>query len=163
MKTLIAYATKRGFTKKCAELLSEKLDGTVEIADIKNSKNVDVSSYENIIIGGSVYMGKIRKEVPDFCDRNMDKLLNKNIGLFICGLAEGEVVKDELEACFPDKLSGKALAVDIFGGEYNFDKMNFIEKTIIKKIANTTENQEVLHLDRIEKFAEVFNSMEKKD
>ncbi|MDW7667943.1 MAG: flavodoxin domain-containing protein [Bacillota bacterium] len=163
MKTLIAYATKRGFTKKCAELLSEKLEGTVEIADIKKSKNMDISSYENIIIGGSVYIGKIRKEVPDFYDRNMDKLLNKNIGLFICGLAEGEVVKKELEACFPDKLSERALVIDIFGGEYNFDKMNFIEKTVIKKIANTTENQEVLHLDRIEKFAEVFNSLQKKD
>jgi hypothetical protein len=37
--------------------------------------------------------------------------------------------------------------------------MNFIEKTVIKKIANTTENQEFLHTDRIEKFAEVFNNL----
>jgi len=159
MKTLIAYATKRGFTKRCAELLSEKLNGEVDIIDIKKSKNIDVSIYKNIIIGGSVYMGKIRKEVPDFCNRNMSILLDKNIGLFICGLAEGEVAKNELEACFPEKLSNNALTIDIFGGEYNFDKMNFIEKTIIKKIANTTENQEVLHTDRIEKFAQVFNDI----
>ena len=159
MKTLIAYATKRGFTKRCVELLSEKLNGEVDIIDIKKSKNIDVSIYKNIIIGGSVYMGKIRKEVPDFCNRNMSILLDKNIGLFICGLAEGEVAKNELEACFPEKLSNNALTIDIFGGEYNFDKMNFIEKTIIKKIANTTENQEVLHTDRIEKFAQVFNDI----
>ena len=163
MKTLIAYATKRGFTKKCAELLSEKLNGEVEIVDIKKSKNIDVNIYKNIIIGGSVYMGKIRKEVPDFCNRNMDKLLDKNIGLFICGLAEGEVAKKELEACFPEKLSNNALAIDIFGGEYNFDKMNFIEKTIIKKIANTSENQEVLHVDRIKSLAVKFNSLKIKD
>ncbi|MFO7887767.1 MAG: flavodoxin domain-containing protein [Eubacteriales bacterium] len=159
MKTLIAYATKRGFTKKCAELLAEKLNGNIEIFDIKKSKNIDVENYKNIIIGGSVYMGKIRKEVPEFCNRNMDKLMDKNIGLFICGLAEGEVVKDELEACFPEKLSNHALTIDIFGGEYNFDKMNFIEKTIIKKVANTSENQEVLHIDKIEKFALVFNNL----
>jgi len=159
MKTLIAYGTKRGFTKKCAELLAEKLNGNIEIFDIKKSKNIDVENYKNIIIGGSVYMGKIRKEVPEFCNRNMDKLMNKNIGLFICGLAEGEVAKDELEACFPEKLSSHALTIDIFGGEYNFDKMNFIEKTIIKKVANTSENQEVLHIDKIEKFALVFNNL----
>jgi len=64
-----------------------------------------------------------------------------------------------LEACFPEKLSNNALAIDIFGGEYNFDKMNFIEKTIIKKIANTSENQEVLHIEKIEKFALFFNNL----
>lgn len=159
MKTLIAYGTKRGFTKKCANLLAEKIHGDIDIKNLKDYKDVELENYDNIIIGGSVYMGKIRKEVTAFCNKYKETLLKKNLGLFICGLAEGEVAKEEIEACFPDDLSNKALSVDIFGGEYNFDKMNFIEKTVIKKIANTTENQEFLHTDRIEKFAEVFNSI----
>ncbi len=160
MKTLIAYGTKRGFTKKCAELLEKKITGEVSVENIKSSTNIDFSSYDNIIIGSSVYMGKIRKEVTEFCNNYKEKLLSKNLGLFICGMAEDEDIEDELKSCFPEELSDKALVVDIFGGEYNFDKMNFIEKTIIKKVANTSENREIIHNENIKRFAEIFNALQ---
>jgi menaquinone-dependent protoporphyrinogen oxidase len=158
MNTLIAYGTKRGFTKKCAEILETKLQGTLTLKNLKDSKKLDLSKYDNIMIGSPVYIGKIRKEVADFCENNKNILLSKNLGLFICGMAEDDDLEDELKSCFPEELSKKALAVEFFGGEFNFDKMNFIEKTIIKKVSNTTENQEMLLTDNIQKFAEIFNS-----
>lgn len=160
MKTLIVYGTKRGFTKKCAEILKTNLDGEVTVQNIKENSDINLKIYDNIIIGSPVYMGKIRKEVSDFCNNNKSSLLNKNLGLFICGMAEDDDLEDELKSCFLEEISNKATAVEFFGGEFNFKKMNFIEKTIIKKVSNTTESQEMLLTDNIEKFAEIFNSLQ---
>jgi len=46
----------------------------------------------------------------------------------------------------------------IFGGEYNFDKMNFVEKLLVKKIAKVSESISNLDYDSIDRFA---NRMEK--
>jgi menaquinone-dependent protoporphyrinogen oxidase len=159
MKTLIAYSSKRGFTKKCVEILSSKLAGEIKIIDLKNNSDFNISEFDNLLVGGSIYAGKIRKEVTEFCNKNLDEISNKNIGLFICGMAEDKDVEKEIKTNFPETLYEKALVKDIFGGEFNFSKMNFFEKAIIKKIARSSENQEKLYEDKINKFAETFNNL----
>ena len=69
MSTLIAYATKYGFTKICAQELAKKLDENADICDL-NSEKPDLTKYDTVIIGGSIYAGKIRKPVADFCTNN---------------------------------------------------------------------------------------------
>ena len=41
----------------------------------------------------------------------------------------------------------------IFGGEFDFDKMNFLEKAMVKKAAGVTASVCRLREDEIEKFA----------
>ena len=76
MKILIIYATKYGCTKKCAEILKSFLDEEVEILSAKSYK-IDLTQYDVVFIGGSVYMGKIRKEIIQFYKRNKNQLKNK--------------------------------------------------------------------------------------
>jgi len=59
MNILIAYATKYGCTEKCAAVLSEKLTGKVDLCNLKGGRASDLTQYEKVIIGGSIYMGKI--------------------------------------------------------------------------------------------------------
>lgn len=89
MSTLIVYATKYGFTKTCAEILAKKLGENVDIYDL-SSNLPDLMKYDKVIIGGSIYAGKIRKPVMRFCSDNLNTLKGKKLGFYICGMAKEE-------------------------------------------------------------------------
>lgn len=153
MNTLIVYATKYGCAEKCAMELSKEFDGNVEVINLKENKRIDLVEYENVIIGGSVYIGKIQKEVADFINQNLKELLNKSIGLFICGMQEGDELDKEIAANFPEDLLNKAKSVKYFGGEFIFKKMNFMEKAIVKKIVKVSSDKSDIKHENIKQFA----------
>ncbi len=159
MNILIVYASKYGCTEKCVELLSKELNGEVDIVDLKRIRDINISKYEKIIIGGSIYIGKIQKEVTDFCSKNLDRLKDKRIGLFICGMQEGDSANTELNQNFNPALIKIADAKECFGGEFIFDKMNFIDKFIVKKVSKVTSNKSNILEENIHKFAQAMNSI----
>lgn len=133
MNTLIVYGTKYGCAEKCANLLAQKLSGKIDIKNLKNTGELDLSQYDIIIIGGSIYVGRIRKEVSDFCAKNIETLKKKKIGLFICGM-QNDAYEAELNAAFPKDLLESSVAKEFFGGEFILKKANFFERTIVKMI-----------------------------
>jgi menaquinone-dependent protoporphyrinogen oxidase len=84
MKTLIAYGTGTGTTKELSETLSKKIKGDVTVINLKEQKNINLSDFETIIIGGSIRAGQMQSEVRSFCRNNLNELKQKNVGLFIC-------------------------------------------------------------------------------
>lgn len=159
MSTLIVYASKYGCTEKCAELLSKELNGEIDIINLRKVMDIDISKYEKIIIGGSIYIGKIQNEVTEFCSKNLEKLKGKRIGLFICGMQEGDTINSELNKSFNPVLIKIADAKECFGGEFIFDKMNFIDKFIVKKVSKVTSNKSNILDKNIHKFAQTMNSI----
>ncbi len=158
MNTLIAYATKYGCTEKCAKLLAEKLTGNVKLCNLKNNSKPDINKYDKIIIGGSVYMGKIRKEVNKFCNNNFKKINQKKIGLFICGMEEQDKTIEHFDDFFPKELISKAITKNSFGGEFIFKNMNMMERFIIKKVSKEENDISKILSDNIEKFANEMNN-----
>lgn len=154
MSTLIAYATKYGFTKTCAEILAKKLGEKVDICDL-NRNLPDLMKYDKVIIGGSVYAGKIRKPVMQFCSDNINILKGKKLGLFICGMAKEDDAQKQLDSSFPKELLAAAAAKGFFGGECNYDKMNFMEKFIMKKITGCKQSQSRIDENNITRFADL--------
>jgi menaquinone-dependent protoporphyrinogen oxidase len=154
MSTLIAYASKHGCTERCAERLAQGLGEKVDIYDLKSGKALDISPYDKVIIGSSVYVGKVNKEATEFCTKNLGALRDKKIGLFICGSQEGEALKQELATAFPQELQSRAVAIESFGGEFTFSKMSFMEKTIVKVIAKTSKDTSSIKDDKINSFAQ---------
>jgi menaquinone-dependent protoporphyrinogen oxidase len=159
MNTLIVYASKYGCTEKCSELLLKELIGKADIINLKKVSNIDISKYDKIIIGGSIYIGKIQKEVTEFCSKNLDKLKEKRIGLFICGLQEADMIKAEFDLNFNSELIEIAEAKECFGGEFIFEKMNFLEKLIVKKVSKVTSNKSNILNDNIYKLAQAMNAI----
>ncbi|WP_197051395.1 flavodoxin domain-containing protein [Caloranaerobacter azorensis] len=144
MGTLIVYATKYGCTEKCAVILSEKLTGEVDLYNLKTEKVLNLSQYDKVIIGGSIYMGRIQKEISDFCIKNLNLLKEKKIGLFICCMRGGDIAKAQLESSFPRELLYKAVAQEVFGGEFMFKKMSSIERFIVRIVAKLDKSFTVL-------------------
>lgn len=169
MKTLIIYASKHGTAEKCSQLLKSKLQGEVTIVNIKKENVPDINSFQNIIIGGSIYIGKIQKSLSEFCVKNLDELKRKNIGLFICCMNTKDA-EMQLDNAFPKELLSIASTKECFGGEFNLKEMNFMEKTIIKMVSKSlakkdetsaaTDNKKdtsTLSEENINRFAEKMN------
>lgn len=153
METAIIYATKHGCTDKCAHTLANELNNNALLINLDVSTNVNLNEFNTVIIGGSIHAGSMNRKIKKFIDKNMDMLQSKKTGLFICCMEEGEKAQEQFKNAFPESLRNKAIAHGYFGGEFNFDKMNFFEKAIIKKIAKTDQNVSKINENNIKDFA----------
>jgi len=154
MNTLIVYASKYGTTEKCAKLIKKELNDQVELINLKKLKDVNLSKYDKVIIGGSIYIGKIQKEVTEFCSKYLDILKEKRIGLFVCGMQDADVINTELSQSFPIELLKIAEVKEYLGGEFLIDKMGFMDKMIVKNVSKVTSNKSNILEDKIHKFAQ---------
>jgi len=153
MNTLIIYMSNYGTTSKVAEKISDLLGyNRSKTINLSTDDAPDLSSYDTIIIGGSVRLGKIQKEMTRFCIDNLDELMNKKVGLFMCCMDE-EHQQEEFEASYPAELIQHAQATSIFGGELHFDKMNFVEKLMVKAVRKEKKNISRLNYQAINHFA----------
>ena len=157
MSVLIAYATKYGCAEKCAKMLSEKITDKVDLCDLSKNKKVDPAPYDTVIVGGSMYMGRIMKQVPAFYQKHADTLKQKRTGFFLSAMAEGEDLKKELEASYPEDLRSSAHAVECFGGECIIGKLKPFHKFIYTKVAKTEEDLSRIDVEAIGRFAEAIN------
>ncbi len=158
MKTLIIYASQHGCAQKCAEQIQKEIDGSFEVVNFKKSDRMNLAEFDTVIIGGSIHAGKIQKKVRKFCQTNLAKLKKKNLGLFICCMEEGEKAEQQFRDAFPEELIHSAKATGIFGGEFNFEKMNFFEKTIVKKVAGVEESVSKISEERVDQFIRQMNA-----
>ncbi len=135
MKTAIIYMSKHGATSTVATLIAESItDSELKIFNLSENENPETSEFDRILIGGSIHAGMVQKRVKDFCLKNMGILLQKEIGLFLCGMLKEEQEKQYLTS-FPEELRKHAKAYALPGGEFSLDKMNFFERAIVKKVS----------------------------
>lgn len=153
MKSLIIYATKYGCTEKAANMVKEKLAGEVSLINIAKEKAPNLDIYDNVILGGSIYVGKIQKTLTNYITLNLPYLLHKRVGLFICAGQPEPVCTKELEEAFPVELFNHAAAKGVFGYEYRFDKLKWLDKLMVRKVAGVTESKYELSEQIIEDFA----------
>ena len=152
MNTIIIYATKHGATEKCSHKLEELIPGEITIANIKKDKNPPLEKYDTVIIGGSIHGGIIQKSITKFLEAKKDTLLKKKLGLFICFMDE-EKKEQQYSDSFPVELRNHGEAKGLFGGEFNFDKMNFLQKAIVKKVSGIDHSISSINDDAIKTFA----------
>lgn len=156
-KVLIAYASKHGCAEECAKTLAGKMNEGADLWNLKGKNQIDLKTYDKIILGGSIYAGHIQKEVKDFYSKNGNMLEGKKLGLFICGTSEGEAAIKQVEASFPQELLNSALVKESFGGKIILSKMNFLERKIIKMVAKIESDMTNVSESRINQFAQIMN------
>ncbi len=170
MNTLIIYASKHGTTEKCAQELSQKLKGRIDLCNIKKEKLPELLQYERVIIGGSIYVGRIQKEISEFCVNNLALLKQMKIGLFLCCMNQKEY-DTQLKNAFPGELIERAESIGNFGAEFIIKDMNFLEKAAIKMVSKALAKEDpsiasidmkkdlsFLNRDNINRFIELMNN-----
>ncbi|MBT3318328.1 MAG: flavodoxin [Clostridia bacterium] len=158
MKTLIAYSTKYGTTARCANLLKEKLTGEVTLLGISKSGKVDLSLFDCVIIGGPIYMGRLKKETKKFCDKNLDILVTRKIGLFVCHLEKEKSIVDIMATQFPHSLWQASVVANGFGGASLVSMMKGMDKFMFANVAKSTEDKEAIDYAHIEDFAKAIQA-----
>ena len=130
--------------------MQQEIKDTVDVINIKKEKHVDLAPYDRVIIGGSIHAGMLQKRVRKFCEDNSVELLKKQIGLFQCCMHENEA-EAQFRANYPEILRKHSSSNKIMGGEFRIERMNFLEKTMVKKIAGVEESQSKIKEEKIHK------------
>ncbi len=164
MKVLIAYRTRYGTTAACARQLADRIDAETTLADLRgqgrrprSSAAPSPDSADVVLIGGSIYGGRIQREVPAFCERHREVLLARPVGLFICCLYRGEHAMAELEAAFPGWLLAHAFARSLLGGEVHPERLSFLDRLLLRGLEVPSGGLATLRPEAIEELAAAVN------
>lgn len=157
MSALIIYMTRHGCTGKAVDILARALPGSA-VFDLGAVSNPPLDAHDTVAIGGSIHAGKVQRKLAKYCRDNMGTLKSKKLGLFLCCMEEGEKARLEFDQAFPAELREHAAATGLFGGAFDFDRMNFLERMIVKKVAKIEKSVSKLDEKAIESFAEKLKS-----
>ncbi|KKM10575.1 flavodoxin [Clostridiales bacterium PH28_bin88] len=158
MKTAIVFSSTHGTTEKASQLLGEHIKGDVEIIDLRKCPNPSLEEYNSVILGSSIHAGSGQSRVNQFIKKHQSVLITKQIGLFLCCMYEGDQAVKQFETAYPEELREISVANGLFGGEFIFSKMNFLERQIVKKVSGITNDVSKLDVNEIKKFADKFNA-----
>jgi menaquinone-dependent protoporphyrinogen oxidase len=86
MKILVAVASKHGATEEIAETIGRWLRDRDLDVDVRKVDDVaDVDSYEAVVLGSAVYMGKWLEPARKFVEQHADELADRPTWLFSSG------------------------------------------------------------------------------
>lgn len=160
MKTLIVYCSSQGTTEKAVSVLCENIEGEVLAVDLKRDKILfDLEDYDGVIIGGSIHAGEIQRKIKQFIKQHHDELLEKEVGLFLCCIRDGDIAVEQFNRAFPQDLRKNSVAMGLFGGEFLVSKMNFFERQVVKKVDSVIKDESHLNLNAIMEFALRYNNI----
>lgn len=154
MKSVVVYVSRQGCCEKSAVMLLRRLGEQATMVDLDTNKGLDLAPYDTVIIGGPIYYGRMEGLVRRFCRQHLETLLQKRLGLFICCMESGERALDELQEAFPPELLSHATATGYFGGEIALERLNFVERFMVRSIAKVDHNISTLSEERIARFLE---------
>ena len=145
-KFLIIYSTTDGHTKKiCQRIKNFLADGNlVELLSLEDSKKVDLSNFEKIIIGASIRYGKHSKELYEFINLNKNILDQKKSAFFSVNVVARKPEKNTAKTNpyinkFLKISKWKPNKISVFAGKVDYPNYNFFDKYIIKFIMFITK------------------------
>ena len=148
-KALVVYGTRYGATANSAEVIADTLrqEGfEVKIVDAKKDKVQSISEFDLVIVGSGIQMGKWTKEPENFLKKFKNDLSKKRLALFVsCGsanpLSEGEQKNQNIADAKHKYLEAKVaeygvkpVALGLFGGCYDFNKMSWLFRKTLSSI-----------------------------
>jgi len=131
MKNLIIYTSRHGCIGKCARKLKELLDDETVIVNLNTGRVPDLKDFDTLILGASIYMGKVQKEMFTYITENLSTLLKKEIVIFISSFEATEKKHEQFRKAFTPELYDHSSVKGVFGDEVNYKKCSFIEKVIL--------------------------------
>jgi menaquinone-dependent protoporphyrinogen oxidase len=140
-KVLVTYASKYGATREIAEKISQTLSNNgLQVDTLPINQVTNLMQYNAVVLGSAIYMGLWRKKATAFLKANEKILAEKPVWLFSSGPAgEDSVEKILKDWQYPKNLQPiidriKPCNITVFHGLVDIEKMNFIEKWMVKKV-----------------------------
>lgn len=159
MKTLVIYSSKYGATEKCATVLKDKLGETCTLSNIALESHPALDEYDTIIVGSAIYAGKMRADLIKFVTSNEETLREKNIGIFLSCKDQGTEALSYISQNMPTWVIEKAFIQSAFGHEINLEKMNLIERNILKMIFKVKKSYSKIDETQIDEAVKAINEL----
>tara|TARA_B100001121_G_scaffold208407_1_gene182359 strand:+ start:22 stop:549 length:528 start_codon:yes stop_codon:yes gene_type:complete len=171
-KFLIIYSSTDGHTKIICERIKNFLtDGNlVELISLEDSKKVNLSNFEKIIIGASIRYGKHSKELYKFINLNKNILDQKKSAFFSVNVVARKPEKNTAETNpyinkFLKISKWKPNKISVFAGKVDYPNYNFYDKYIIKFImfitkgpTDTSQSYEFTDWSKVDDFSREFRN-----
>jgi len=151
MKTLILYSTKHGAAEKFARLISDQLPGS-DVRDAADPVPIPFEEYDALIIGSSLYAGRMQKRFLRLLAANLTTILAKPLYLFIVG-GEKEKYLTAAKENLPPALLEHATSVEYAGHIYDFDRLGFFARLIVRVVVKVKASQFALREEAAQKLA----------
>ena len=158
MRTLIVYNSKYGAAEKCVELMRKELSGEITAVNVRDGNAPSPDEYDRVLIGSNIHAGSINKKLRNYAYRTTDSLIKRPIGIFLCCLTPEEKAQEYFSKNFPPVLVEHAKTTGVLGGALYFEKMNFLERFLLKKISGTTTSFENIDEERVREFVQAFEA-----
>ena len=139
-RVLVTYASKYGSTGGVADAIGKELCSREVAADVLLIKNVrNISSYQAVVIGSAIYMGKWMSEAVDFIKENRDVLRQVPVAYFlVCMTLSQPTEKKRAEVLsYTDPILKavpeiKPVGIGTFAGALDYNNLSWINKKILK-------------------------------
>ncbi|MBD3374202.1 hypothetical protein GF406_04135 [candidate division KSB1 bacterium] len=146
MNILVTYSSGYGSTREVSETIAEVLNSesnfNVQVLSVDDVESL--SSFDAVIIGGSVRADKPLANIRDFFARFRNELLQIKLALFVVCLSanneEGreKVKRDYVQPLLEKYPTIKPISMEAFGGKIDFDRLNPVMKSLMKKVLEKT-------------------------
>jgi menaquinone-dependent protoporphyrinogen oxidase len=138
---LLAYATKYGSTLEVAEKLVEVLKSQGLNVDLQPARKVrTLEGYDAVVLGAPLLLFKWHKDAMNFLSRQHKALSQLPVAIFALGPSfkgdEGEWkgARKQLDRELVKFTWLKPAVVELFGGKFDPEKMNFFFKSTMRDI-----------------------------
>ncbi len=129
-RILVAYASRLGSTGEVAEVIARVLSADGHRVDLRNAAEVvELDSYDGVVLGGSIYVGRWHPDALDFLELHSDGLTELPVAIFALGprsLTPTEVAQSraQLESSLTKVPEVVPATVAIFGGVVDPTKLS---------------------------------------
>ena len=156
---------------KYLQQVIEKQNNRVELISINKELEIDLSSFEKIVIGASIRYGKHSPLVYKFIKENLPILESKPGALFSVNVVARKPEKCEPETNpyllkFLGQIAWKPSKLAVFAGKLNYQKYKFWDRLAIRLIMRMTKgptdpntNIEFTNWSKVKDFAMVISDM----
>ena len=138
MKMLIAVSSKHGSTREIAGSIAETVRQAGVEVDVDDAERVEsVASYDAVIVGSALHMGRWMGPARALVNRNADALRTRPVWLFSSGPL-GRGIVDPADAAeglkLLDLVGGREHRV--FPGKADKHELGFGERAILRMVKN---------------------------
>jgi menaquinone-dependent protoporphyrinogen oxidase len=141
-RTLIAYSTADGHTLAICTRIRQVLEESgvaVVLFEISGSQSLDLSPFDNIVIGASIRYGKHRPDVYKFIESNREKLDRSPSAFFSVNVVARKAGKQTAQSnpymlAFASKTTWIPKLTEVFAGKIDYPRYKYIDRQVIRLI-----------------------------
>jgi menaquinone-dependent protoporphyrinogen oxidase len=146
-KILILYSSTDGHTRKICNRLREVIEQQghqVTLVSVNNEFQVDLQTFDKIVIGASIRYGKHSPKITDFINRNRQLLDSKPNAFFSVNMVARKPEKNQPDTNpymrkFLKNIAWRPKESAVFAGKLEYPKYSFFDRLMIRLIMFITK------------------------